>query len=329
VAPGGVSWGMTCAAFLGSDAPVPIDRPFSSSWAAKEGIDPRRISAWVRDGLLISPIRGVFHAAQLRDELALRLACLELVVPPDAVVVDRTAAWLHGAPMSLAPNAHLEVPPVDLFRAPGRRVRRTTARSGERGLLKKEVVDLGGLRVTSKLRTTCDLGMQLARRPAFAGICSMLKVADFTREELSEQAATRFKGYRWVRQLRALIPLADPRLESPGECVLALIWHETPMLPPFEPQHRVEHPHGSYFLDLAVPELAYAAEYDGAEWHGAEHEEADHRRRAWLEEQGGWRIGVYTAHDVRGTGQTASDRLRAEIAEARRTWTSRTRRPAS
>jgi hypothetical protein len=312
--------------FLPPDAPVPVDRPFTARWARAQGVDARRLRAWVRQGLLVSPVRGVLHAAQLPDDLALRIECLRLVVPPDAVVTDRSAGWLHGAPMVLAPNAHLQVPPVDLFRPPGGRIRRTAARSGQRELWPGEVEDGGGVRVTTRLRTTCDLGMQLPRRQAFAGICSMLKVADFTRAAISTQADGRFKGHRWVRQLRALAPLSDPRFESPGECNLALIWHDTPGLPPFEPQLQVPGPRGSYFLDLAVPELRYAAEYDGRQWHGEDQHEADHARRTWLAEEEGWRISVFVDDDVRGTGQKASDRLMRDIVEARqafgpRAWT--------
>jgi hypothetical protein len=66
----------------------------------------------VRAGLLVAPVHGVLYAAQLTDSLELRLACLRLVVPENAVVTDRTAAWLHGAPMVLQPNAHLRLPPL-------------------------------------------------------------------------------------------------------------------------------------------------------------------------------------------------------------------------
>ena len=73
-----------------------------------------------------------------------------------------------------------------------------------------------------------------------------------------------------MRQLRALVPLCDPRFESPGECMLGadLARHAGPAA--FEPQFRVEGPNGFFRLDLAVPGLRYAAEYDGAEFHGPE-----------------------------------------------------------
>jgi hypothetical protein len=315
----------TATPFLTSAAPIPIDRPFTTRWARSQGVDPRRLRAWVRAGLLVTPVHGVMHAAQLEDSLELRLECLRLVVPEDAVVTDRTAAWLHGAPMVLEPHAHRLVPRVDVFLPPGSRIRRPVARSGQRELLRGEIEELGGIRVTTRLRTMCDLGMKLPRKQAFAAMCSMLKVADFTLDDVSRQADGRFKGYRWVRQLRTLAPLCDPRFESPGECNLALIWLETPGLPPFKPQFRVAGPVGFYYLDLAVPELRYGAEYYGAEWHGESQAEADRARLDWLETSDGWRFGVFDAEDVRGTGQIASDRLLRDIAEARRTLAARRR----
>lgn len=311
--------------FLTSAAPVPIDRPFTTSWARAQGVDPRRLRTWVRAGLLVTPLHGVLYAAQLNDSLQLRIDCLRLVVSADAVVTDRTAAWLHGAPMVLEPNAHLQVPRVDVFLLPGGRIRRGLARSGQRELFVGEIEEIGGLRVTTRLRTFCDLGMKLPRRQAFAAMCMLLKVADFSLDDIRSQADDRFRGHRWVRQLRSLIPLCDPRFESPGECGLALIWHETPGLPAFEPQFRVAGPHGSYRLDLAVPELHYAAEYNGADFHGPDQLEADEVRRSWLETNGGWQFSVFVAVDVRGTGHVAADRLVRDIAEARRTFASRRR----
>jgi hypothetical protein len=311
--------------FLTDSAPIPVDRPFTTRWARAQGVDPRRLRSWVQTGHLVSPVHGVLHAAQLADCLELRLACLRLVIPEHAVVTDRTAAWLHGAPMVLEPNSHLEVPRADLFLLPGGRIRRSVARSGQRDLLVSEIEEIGGLRVTTRARTFCDLGMKLPRRHAFAAMCSMLKVADFALDDMRAQADQRFRGHRWVRQLRGLIPLCDARFESPGEAGLALIWHDTPGLPPFEPQFEVPGPTGSYFLDLAVPDLYYGAEYNGAAFHGPDRAEADEDRRTWLEQTWGWMFGVFVAEDVRGTGQLASDRLRRDIEEARRTCANRRR----
>jgi hypothetical protein len=312
-------------ALLTTSAPVPIDRPFTSSWAKAQGLDPRQLRAWVQAGLLLSPVHGVLYAAQVPDCVDLRLACLRLVVPDHAVVTDRTAAWVHGAPMVLAPDSHLQVPAVDMFLLPGGRIRRGVVRSGQRELFAAEIEEIEGVRVTTRLRTMCDLGMNLPRKQAFAAMCMLLKVCDFTLDDIRSQADVRFIGHRWVRQLRVLVRWLDPRFESPGECVLAIIWIETPGLPAFEPQWTVQGPTGVFRLDLAVPELFYAAEYDGAEFHSEEQTGADESRRSWLEQSEGWQFGVFGAADVRGTGKTASDRLFLDLAQARRTVASRRR----
>ncbi|MBO0844921.1 MAG: hypothetical protein J2P22_05840 [Nocardioides sp.] len=266
----------------------------------------------------MSPIRGALHAAQLPDGPALRTACARLVVPADAVVTDRTAAWLLMAPMALAPGDHLRVPDVDLFLPRGRRLRRPTVRSGERTLLPHEIVNIDGLLVTSKLRTTCDLGMQLPRRHAFAAMCSMMKVADFSVDAIRRQADGRFTGYRWVTQLRSLTPYLDPRFQSPGECWLALAWHDELGLPSFVPQYEVAGPHGPCYLDLAVPALRYAAEYDGPAWHGADQAAHDAERRDYLRDEGGWIIDVFSAEHVCGPSPRAGEMLREGVVRARR-----------
>ena len=76
------------------------------------------------------------------------------------------------------------MPPVDLFLLPGGRIRREVTRSGQRELLADEIEVIDGIRVTTKLRTMCDLGMKLPRRQAFAAMCAMLKVADFTVDDI-------------------------------------------------------------------------------------------------------------------------------------------------
>jgi hypothetical protein len=317
---------------LGPDSGLPLDRPFTRTEALAAGVLARRLTAWIRDGLVLSPLRGALHVAGLPDGLELRIACAKLVAPPDAVITDRTAGWLHFAPMVLAPGDHLRIPELDIFRSPGNRVKRESVHSGERMLRPTEIVDVDGLKVTSKLRTTCDLGMKLPRRQAFAAMCAMMKVADFSLRDISRQSDTRFKGYRWVTQLRALAPYVSDRFDSPGECGLALSWLDELTLPAFVAQYEVRGPHGVCYLDLAVPELKYAAEYDGAAWHGPDRRGHDEERRGYLREEGGWIIDVFRDEHVAGPSPTAGDLLRAGVARARRrlggqAWTGQDRQP--
>jgi hypothetical protein len=323
-------------AFLDAHAPIPVDRPFTRALAHGEGVSDRQLARWVRHGLLINPMRGLFHAAQLPDGLELRLSCLALVVPENAVVTDRTAGWLHGAPMILAPGDHLRVPPISMQLRPGCRLRNPLSVSGERTFLPHEVVQFEGLSVTSKLRTTVDLGRRLPRTAAFAAMCSMAKVADFHQEELvfEVRVGGRFAGYRGVRQTRDLAPRADPKYGSGPECALGLEWCAYPGMPPLTLQHPVRHPNGTYYLDLSCPELKYAAEFNGPRWHGEAKAKYDAERVAWLVEQDDWIIDVFVGDDVYGPGRDPGFRLRQGIERARRrfgslAWTGQTRAGAS
>ena len=65
-----------------------------------------------------------------------------------------------------------------------------------------------------------------------------------------------------------------------------------------------------YRLDLALPELRYAAEYDGEEFHTADDDRAhDEQRRDWLDVHRHWTVDVFKKHDVYGPTAAAPTRL--------------------
>src|SRR5215217_5777506 len=101
---------------LDSTFPAPLDAPFTRLTAREVGISDKQLARLVAAKLLRHPIRAVYVAAQAPDDIAMRIAMLRLVVPPDCFVADRTAAWLHGTPMAPAPNEHLQAPRVAMFR---------------------------------------------------------------------------------------------------------------------------------------------------------------------------------------------------------------------
>lgn len=313
---------------LGDDFPLPIDQPFTTQAALRVGIDGRELGRLLRAGLIRRLVRGVLVANQVADSIPLRCRAVAMVTPRGAIVTDTTAGWLHGADMVLAPNAHLHAVRVSCFHpTPGRRSRAHFVDGGERTLAEADVTQIGGLRVTTQLRTALDLGRLLNRRRALAGLDSMLRLGGFEPEEFTVQI-DRFKGFRGVRQLRALVPLADGRSQSPGESALRLHWLDCPDLPRPTPQVPVRGPHGqTWYLDLGVPELRFAAEYDGAEWHGPEDQEHDRRRRAWIRDTLGWEILVLTREQVFGSAPDAALRLRAGVRDARASLSSR--RPAA
>lgn len=303
--------------------PLPLDAPFTAAMTRDRGIHPAELSRLLNLGLVRRLVRGVYVAAQTSDSLELRVAALRLVVPRGAVVTDRTAGWLHGAEMILAPGDHLAVPPVSVFhRGVGCRVRTDLVASGQRMMPDSDVMEIGGVSVTTPLRTACDLGRLLKRGPALGALDAMLRLLAFSKDELLEAAAG-FRGYRWIRQLRALAPLADPRAESPQESLLRLRWLECPGMPRPEPQRAVPAPPhvvgGYYFVDLGIDELKFGIEYDGEEAHGPDRVEHDDERRAWITESERWVLRVVRKEDLRGGRHRLEDMMLTGLAEARAT----------
>jgi hypothetical protein len=289
--------------------------PFTSRDALAAGASYSQLRAWTTAGLLAHPVRGVYHSPELTDDLALRVAVLRQVVPDDCVVTDRTAGWLWGADMILAPNDHLHVPPVSVFAPPGRRLRNGLVTSGERRLLPPDVAEVGGVQVTSPLRTACDLGRLLFRDQALAALDSLARLGAFSLRDLT-LAPLRYAGYRGVIQLRALVPLVDPGAESPTESILRLRWLDLG-LPRPRCQIPVPSPRGgTWWLDMGLEVPRFAAEYDGDDYHGEDRSAYDDGRRGWLRSAEGWTIVVIRKHNMFGRDQDVDRLLRAGARQA-------------
>ncbi len=299
---------------LPADWPLDPELPFTLRRAAAAGISRSRLRMLTERGALRRLLSSVYVDAHLPDSLRLRLRALSLVVPADAVVTDESAGWLHGAQMVLAPGRAGAVPPVTIFqRTPGSRLRNRLCDSGERRFASRDLEMVGGLIVTTPLRTACDLGRLRHADHAIAALDQMLRLKAFGRGELIAELP-RYKGFRGVIQLRHLAPLADRRAQSPPESVLRLRWR-TAGLPSPEPQYEVTGPRGrSWWLDLAAPEFRYAAEYDGEKFHSTdEHLEHDGRRRGWLEEHEGWAFSVVRRGNLYGQHQDCVELLRRDF----------------
>ncbi len=232
-------------------------------------------------------LKGVYVDAAVPESLESRAFALCLIVPESAVVTDRTAAWLHGVSV-LGANDHLRVTPVSLFQLPGHtRVRTRGNVGGERTLIDADIETVGGIRVTTPLRTALDLGRLTSRDDAIGCLDALLRLGRFNHAQLLAELP-RFRGYRGVVQLRELAPLADPRAESLPESVLRLRWIDAG-LPTPEPQLWIEDAHGYkvYRVDVGSAIVPYAAEYDGEEFHSDPAQRRhDRERRKWIAERG-------------------------------------------
>jgi hypothetical protein len=292
-------------------AHLPQDRPYSAAEARERGVNGHRCRILVAMGIIKRPVKGVYHAAGLADTIELRVAILTVVVPADCVVTDRTAAWLWGAEMALAPGDHLVVPKVSVFAPPGRRLRNGLVASGERALLPSDVVEIGGLQVTTPLRTACDLLRLLDRDRALAAGDALAALEQFSVEQVVAEL-TRFKGYRGVIQARTLAPILDGRAQSAMESIARLRWWDAG-LPWPECQVVVDAPGGSWFaIDIGLPEERFGLEFFGEEFHADTDQEHDDARLQWLREERGWTLVVARGANVIGPQQDLVSTLQRE-----------------
>ncbi len=302
-------------------ADLPTGRPFTTAQAREVGLGHGALHRLTLGGILRHPVAGAYVEATVEDSIQLRCAVLELVLPDGCFVCDRTAAWLHAGDRALGPNEHLDVPPVSCFRPSDRgRLRNGLTVSGERAVAARDLMELGGLVVTTPLRTALDLGrLQKTADLKLHGMDTMLSLGAFTPEQLVREVP-RFNGERGVVELRVLAPLADGGSESFGETALRRRWIGAGL-----PRPRTQVPvlvdgREVYRIDMGLEELAFGGEYDGEEWHDENRRGHDEERRSWLDRERGWLIAVCRRTNVFGARQDAEPRLRSvyETARARR-----------
>lgn len=236
--------------------------------------------------------------------------------------MDTTAGWLHGVD-TLPRSAIHEMPRLDVYSSQETRMRRGGVRSGIRELRPSDVEVVDGLRVTTMHRTALDVGRLLWRYDAIGALDGFLR-AGVSQADLLDDL-DRFKGYRGVRQLRALVPLATPLAESTPESALRLIWIESDLPTPV-PQWWVNDDDGCpiYRIDLADPVHRYGAEYFGMAFHDDTTAHADTQRLAWLDSRRGWEMDVFRKDDVYSSEAAPHGVLRAgwERARARSSYAS-------
>ncbi len=305
---------------LSPSGPLPTDLPFTVDQARQQGVGKAELFDLLQRHEIRRMCRSVYVSADQADTIELRARALSLVVPQSAVVTDRTAAWLHGVAI-LPRSALAKAPKISIYQRSGTRVRRPGVEGGTRQMLDRDVMVVGGVQVTSPLRTALDLGRLLWRFDALAALDGFLRIGVPHNDMLLD--SERFRGFRRVVQLRTLLPLADGRAESPAESALRLHWYDAG-LPRPELQWWIHDDEGNpiYRLDLALPELKYCAEFDGQQFHSGEVQvQRDLRRRDWLAQERDWIIEPFHSESVYGQCPEAPSRLAAGYRRAlNRSW---------
>lgn len=144
------------------------DTPLTTREALARGFTHNQLTTLVSEGVLRRPFTGVYVRSDLPDSVSLRAAAARLVMSPHSVLCDRTAAWLHG--VDVFRYAELEtVPRLESYVLRGHDpTDRRECRGGTRDLLPDDYQLLGGIRVTTPLRTAVDLGCSQSAPPGGA-----------------------------------------------------------------------------------------------------------------------------------------------------------------
>lgn len=286
------------------------DEPFTRGDLASLGLTELDLRRGRRRSEVRQVLHGVWVGAHVPDSTDLRVRAVGKVVRPHQVVADRTAAWLHGVDVFEHEGI---VGPVELCALRDHEPAAGAGVDGRtRDLLPVDEMRTGGVRVTTPLRTAMDLGCCLRRREAFAAMNALARRHEFTRVDL-ERVLPRYRRRRGVIQLRQLVALVDPRIESQRESWVYLEIVDAGLEPP-EPQVWIEiEGVATYRLDFAYRRQRACVEYDGDEWHSSPEQRAhDERRRQWLREHG-WTVIVVCRGDFTGA---ARERWLGELRDA-------------
>lgn len=246
---------------LRSDPSVIAQRPD----LLRLGIDDRAIARAKAAGALLPLRRGAYlrpvdeRTTEDRDRHALMVIATMPRLGGGAVVSHVSAAVLHGISVWPRPTTRVHITKA----RPGGGRRTRTLYLHVAALPDDDIVQMGGIQVSSPARTVIDI----ARTEAFeTGVI----VADHalarrlvTIEEL-RSALARHRGRQGSQRAAAVLVFADGRSESVGESrsrvVIARTGLPTPQL-----QHEVRDSDGNFIArpDFAYVEEKVAGEFDG------------------------------------------------------------------
>ncbi|MGY1609877.1 MULTISPECIES: DUF559 domain-containing protein [unclassified Geodermatophilus] len=254
--------------------------------------------------------RDTYLPRALSGEVRSRLAAVLLTAPPGAVASHATAAVLWDVEIPLQDRSDRRVDvtvPMD-SRSGSRRDRRVHRTP----LPAEDVTRCGSMPVTTPERTWRDLAGVL-QPPALLAVTDQLLDRRVSRADLERQLERRPTG-RGSARARAVLPVADPRAESPMESVLRWLVHAAGLPDPVL-QHVVRDDAGRQLgrADLAWPDRRVIVEFDGDVHRERDVFVSDLRRQNRLV-AAGWTVLRFTSADVLGR----PDEVIAEIRRALR-----------
>ncbi len=280
--------------------PLPTT-PFGLSDLTALGLTRDTLRTLLDAGRVRRALIGVYLSSEVPDTIQTRAACAAYALPEHCVVSDRSAAWLHGVD-SYALQHSDGHPPLDVVSRFGHPpTNRAGVRGGKRALAPEDVMVLHGVRVTTPLRTACDVSSLHGRSDALAVLNEFARLHGITQAEV-RAVLPRLAGRRGIKQLRELVAYLTHFAESQGES-----WTQLAVIDAGFPIPRPQiwvwlEGFGWVRLDMGWEDLKIAVEYDGEEFHSTpEDRENDLRRREALA-AAGWIVIVVRKDGFNGAG---------------------------
>ncbi|WP_460356015.1 hypothetical protein [Mycobacterium sp. ZZG] len=247
-----------------------------------------RLDIEIRDGRLIKVWPGVY--SRVEPDTMTRLRGLDLRAGEPVAICLGTAAAAYGFDTEDTRDIHALNPPRHQLRnCDGLVVHR---RDGA----PLSVAD--GRPATAAAWTAVEVARSLRRPRALATLDAALRSRSCDRRELTIAAKAQ-AGRRGIVAVRDLIPLADPRAESPMESEARLAMIDGRLPAPLLQHELVDRSWRMWRVDFAWPDASLAVEYDGFDWHSdPERFARDRQKRAALQEIG-WSMLSVVSDDVR------------------------------
>jgi Protein of unknown function (DUF559) len=199
--------------------------------------------------------RGVYAPKDTDLSLRDRAIAAWLASKRNGVVAGVAASALHGAPW-VGPDVPIELVGVKIRPQAGL-IPRTERVADD------EITRVGGLPLTTRVRTAFDVGRHLDRPEALARLDALMWNQKFSTDAVLA-LAERYPRARGLRQLRELLPLVDGGAESPRESRTRLWLHDAGFP---SPETQIPVLAGSTqpmaFLDMGWRDFKVAVEYDG------------------------------------------------------------------
>jgi very-short-patch-repair endonuclease len=273
--------------------------PFTVAQARASGIKWEQLQTkrWRRMS------RGQYSWTGLTHGVELMLRAVARRLPERAAFSGNTGAWMHGADFSPCQPIEVTVPRDLPVRArAGVKLRRASLAEGD-------VVMRHGFRVTTRLRTACDLGSQPDLVEATVALDMFLHAGIVDLRALTHYVDNN-AGTKGIKRLRRAVAVAESRSESPMETRLRLALLKGRLPRPCV-QVDLCDASGRFLgrVDLYYPDVRLVIEFDGQD-----HKErlaADLKRQNALL-NAGYRVLRFTASDFR-----APDAIAAQVSQAR------------